>query len=409
MARTPLAWFNLTHDPVRFALFVLGVTFAVVLMFMQLGFRGALLDSNSLLHEHIRADLVLVSPNRSMLPMREPFSRRRLAQAAAAAGVRSVHPLYIDNGAAVLRNTDPDPARRGPSRAARIVGVDPDAYLLDLPQLDPNSPDYIGDRLKVPYTALYDRKSRRDDRDPSRSIFGPLAEGATTELMGQNVTFVGGFALGPDFTSEGTIIVSSETFADLLRRPVTPGAPLADVDVGMIRLEPGADREAVRAALRRDLARGSGDEPDVDVLTVEELVEREHRFWLNNTPIGFAFVFGMFMGFAVGTAICYQILSGEVSDHLAEYATLKAFGYRNAYLAWVVIQEALILALAGYVIGLGISWLAYGWLTEASGMPLRMTVGRAAIVLGVAVTMCTLSGLIALVRLVRADPADVFG
>jgi putative ABC transport system permease protein len=409
MPRTPLAWYNLTHDRVRFALFVLGVVFAVVLMFMQLGFRGALLDSNSLLHERIRADLVLVSPNRSMLPMREPFSRRRLIQAEAVPGVRSVHPLYIDNGAAVLRNTDPDPDRRGPSRAVRVVGVDPDAFLLDFPELDPSSPRYLGDRIQAPGTALFDRKSHRDPDDPTRSIFGPLVEGARTELAGQNLILVGGFDLGPDFTSEGMLIVSAETFADLLRRPVTLGAPLADVDLGLIRLEPGADVEAVRDAIRREIARGSGGDPEVNVLTVPELIEREHRFWLGNTPIGFAFVFGMFMGFAVGTVICYQILSGDVSDHLAEYATLKAFGYRNWDLAWVVIQEALILAVAGYVVGLGLSWLAYGWLTEASAMPLRMTVGRALIVFAVTVGMCILSGLIALVRLVRADPADVFG
>jgi putative ABC transport system permease protein len=408
MPRTPLAWFNLTHDRVRFALFVLGVTFAVVLMFMQLGFRGALLDSNTLLHERIRADLVLVSPNRSILPMREPFSRRRLVQAAGVPGVREVHPLFLDNGAAALRNTDPDPARRGAGRPIRVLGVDPDAFLLDLPELDPKSSRYLGDRIKVPNTALFDRKSRRDDDDPTRSIFGPLVEGETTELQGQTITLVGGFDLGPDFTAEGTLIVSSDTFADLLRRPVSLGAPLADVDLGLIRLDPGADREAVREAIRREVVRGEPD-PQVDVLTVDELIDREHTFWLNNTPIGFAFVFGMFMGFAVGTVICYQILSGEVSDHLPEYATLKAFGYPSAYLAWVVIQEALVLAVAGYIVGLGISWLAYGWLTEASAMPLRMTLDRAAIVLVVTIGMCTLSGLIALVRLLRADPADVFG
>ena len=409
MPRTPLAWYNLTHDRVRFALFVLGVVFAVVLMFMQLGFRGALLDSNSLLHEHVRADLVLISPNRSALPMREPFSRRRLVQAAAIPGVRSVHPLYIDNGAAVLRNTDPDRRRREASRAVRVVGVDPDAFLLDFPELDPSDPRYLGDRIKTPATALFDRKSHRDPDDPTRSIFGPLVEGARTELAGQGITLVGGFDLGPDFTSEGTLIVSSETFADLLRRPVTLGAPLADVDLGLIRLEPGADVEAVRDAIRREVARGSDGDPEVDVLTVPELVAREHRFWLNNTPIGFAFVFGMFMGFAVGTVICYQILSGDVSDHIAEYATLKAFGYTNRHLAWVVIQEALILAVAGYIVGLGVSWLAYDWLTEASAMPLRMTFGRALIVFVVTVGMCIVSGLIALERLVRADPADVFG
>ena len=110
----------------------------------------------------------------------------------------------------------------------------------------------------------------------------------------------------------------------------------------------------------------------------------------------------------IGSLICYQILSGDVTDHLPEYATMKAMGYPNRTLAWVVIQEALILALVGYAVGMAISWLAYLGLSDATGMPLRMSFGRAATVFIATVGMCILSGLIALVRLLRADPADVF-
>lgn len=405
MTRTPLAWSNLTHDRVRFLLFILGIVFAVVLMFIQLGFRGALLDSNTLIHDHLNADLVLVSPNRQALPMREPIPRRRLAQAAGVPGVAEVHALYIDNGLGVMRNTNPDARERAPSRAVRVIGVDPDAHLLALPELDPADERFVGDKLKVPRAALFDRRTRADEEQGT--VFGQLDVGTQTEVTGQTVTMVGSFALGPDFTAEGTIIVSTDTFAELLRRPFTFGAPLADVDVGLVRLAPGADREAVRSALLEALSRGE-PEPDVDVVTVTELRDREQEFWLKNTPIGFAFGFGMFMGFAVGMVICYQILSGDVADHLPEYATLKAIGYGNLYLAWVVMQEALILALAGFVIGMGLSWLAYLGLTEATGLPLRMGVERMVTVFVGTVVMCVLSGLIALVRLLRADPADVF-
>jgi putative ABC transport system permease protein len=407
MMRIPLAWANLSHDRVRFALFVLGVVFAVVLMFIQLGFRGALLDSNTLVQEHMNADLILVSPGRQALALREPISRRRLAQAAGVPGVRAVYPLYTENAIGMLRNTNPNPAARGASRAVRVIGLDPDAFLLNLPELDPNDPRFLGDRLKTPETALYDRRSRRNDADPDQSVYGPLKPGVQTELTGRTITLVGGFDLGPDFTTEGTLIVSTETFADILRQPFTAGAPLADVDFGLVRLEPGADREQVRAAIWSVVNRGS-PEPDVDVLTRQELIEREHAFWLNNTPIGFAFMFGMFMGFAVGTVICYQILSGDVSDHLPEYATMKAMGYRNRALAGVVLRESLILAVSGFVIGLAISWAAYWWLTQASGMPLRMTAGRVLTVFAATVGMCIVSGLIALLKLLRADPADVF-
>jgi putative ABC transport system permease protein len=407
MPRTPLAWANLSHDRVRFVLFVLGIVFAVTLMFMQIGFRGALLDSQTLVHERMNADLVLVSPNRDALPMREPISRRRLTEAAAVPGVKSVHPLYVENGLAILKNTNPDPAERAPSRAARVIGVDPDAFLLNLPELDPADRRYLADRLKEPDTALFDRRSREGDR-PGESAFGPLAEGARTELTGRRLTLVGGFDLGTDFTSDGTLIVSERTFADLLRRPYTLGAPLADVDFGLVRLEPGADVEQVRRAIRAAV-NNPGADPDVDVLTPAELTAREQTFWLDNTPIGFAFKFGMAIGFIVGAVICYQILSGDVSDHLPEYATLKAVGYTNRDLARVVLQEALILAVAGWAVGFALSWALYEWLTDTTGMPLRMTAGKAAVVLAIAVGMCTVSGLMALGKLFRADPADVFG
>ena len=401
-----LAWSNLTHDRARFALFVLGIVFAVVLIFVQLGFRGAMLDSQTLVHEKLNADLVLVSPNRQALIMRETFPRRRLAQAAAVGGVERVDPLFVDNSFGVLRNADPDPDKRTPSRSIRVIGVDPDLEQLALPEL-------ARDRaatLKVPGHALYDRLSMADGDTPGATVFGPLTPGVSTELTGGRVTFVGSFALGPDFTTDGALIVSAETFADRLRRPTALGAPLADVDLGLVRLSPGADREAVRAALTRVFAQGEPDPPDPNVvaLTVPEYVAREQAFWLSNTPIGFAFGFGMFMGFAVGLVICYQILSGDVADHLPEYATLKAMGYPNRALAGVVVQESLILAVAGYAAGFAVSCGLYWTLGELSGLPLRMSVERALLVLGTTVAMCTLSGLLALGRLLRADPADVF-
>jgi putative ABC transport system permease protein len=400
--KTPLAWFNLSHDRVRFLLFVLGIVFAVVLMFIQLGFKGALLDSQTLLHEKLNADLVLVSPNRQAIAMRETIPRRRLLQAKSVPGVAEVHPLFVDNNLGYLLDTS-SVDKREPSRAIRVVGLNPQAQLLKLPEL---AGDQARD-LQTPGNAFYDRATAQDTARPGATVFGPLMLGTETELAGGKVRFVGSVALGPDFTTDGTIIVSEETFSDRLRRPFTFGAPLADVDLGLVRLMPGADREAVQEAIRAALSVGQS-ESDVEVLTVREYTLREQGFWLNNTPIGFAFDFGMFMGFAVGTVICYQILSGDVADHLAEYATLKALGYPNRALAWIVVQESLILAFAGFVIGIGISYLCYLGLTDAVGMPFRLGRDRILTVFVATIIMCVASGLLALVRLVRADPADVF-
>lgn len=407
MPRTPLAWANLTHDRVRFLLYVLGIAFAVILMFVQLGFRNALLDSNTQLIERLRCDLVLVSPNRQAMAQAETFPRRRLEQVRQVPGVKEVHPLYLDNSYSRLRDTNPDPAARTPTRGIRTIGVDVDAHLLDLPELDPRSETAA--RLRTPGTALYDRRAKTDPDRPGQSVYGPLAEGVESDLSGHNIRLVGSTAIGTDFTTDGTLVMSDQTFLDALRRsPLFPSAAAeAEVDLGLVRLEPGADPQRVMADIRKAVSTGEPD-PDVEVHTVNELADRERTFWLNNTPIGFAFGFGTFMGFAVGVVICYQILSGDVTDHLPEYATLKAVGYGNGYLAWVVLQESLILAVIGFAVGWVVSVGAYSLLTATTGLPLRMTPDRVGWVFAATVVMCAASGLIALVGLVRADPADVF-
>jgi putative ABC transport system permease protein len=392
-----LAWFNLTHDHVRFVLFSAGIGFAVVLMFIQFGFRNALLDSNVLLLERLNGDIVLVSRRYTTLATREAFSRRRLIQAAAVSGVRAVYPVYVEYGLSVLRNANPEVAARSPSHSIRVVGIDPDAGLLDFPELDPQpgAPGSLVAELKRPGQALADRACK--------PTYGPLTVSTETELAGRRIRIVGHFDLGTDFGAEGTLLVSADTFADWLRRPYYPGGALDEVELGLVRLDEGADRPQVQRDLTAVLGAG-----DVDVLTKEELMAREKQFWLDNTPIGFAFGFGMIMGFVVGMVICYQILSSDVADHLAEYATLRAIGYPGRYLSRVVLQEALVLALAGFLPGLVLSWLLYQTLHSLTGLPMRLTLDRLAFIFALTIGMCAASGWIAVRKAREADPAEVF-
>lgn len=398
----PLAWKNLTHDRVRFALFASGIGFAVVLMGVQLGIMNAMLDSNTVLLTTLDADIVLVNPTRPGLLFRQTFSRRRLDQAVGVPGVASAHAFYIDYELGRLRNTAANPAHRGPTRRLRVIGVDPAAHLLDLPNLDPGS----WDRLMTPGTALYDRKSRPapDPRVPGETVFGKLENGRKTELSGREITLVGGFELGFDFGTDGTLVISDRTFSRDLRQPYYPLSPLAEVDLGLIRVKPGADVAAVQTRLRNEIGR----EGDVDVLTKTETITRERSFWWTSTPIGFAFGAGVVLGFVVGVVICYQILSSDVADHFAEYATLKAIGYPNRYLSLVVLQEAMILAAAGFIPGMAVIYGAYRYLTAISAMPLHLTPTRIGLVLALTVVMCVASALFAVGKVKKVDPADVF-
>jgi putative ABC transport system permease protein len=398
----PLAWRNLAHDKVRFALFASGIGFAVVLMGVQYGIMNAMLDSNTVLVQRLKCELILVNPNKASLLFRESISQRRVEQAKGVASVRAVVPVYLEYQTAALRHTATAPGMRTHTRRIRVIGVDPSADVLDLPEVSAKE----WEALKVPGTALYDRKSRPHPdqaNHPGESVFGKLEPGARSELAGRDITLASGFKMGFDFGTDGSLIVSDRTFAGWVREPLFPLNPLAEAELAAVKLHPGTDTETAKVALQAKFPEG-----DVLVLTRDEMVSREKRFWWTNTPIGFAFGAGVVLGFVVGMVICYQILASDVADHLPEYATLKAIGYTNRYLSWVVVQESLILAAAGFVPGMAVTYGTYLLLTEITGLPMLLTPGRFALILALAVVMCVASGSLAVRKVKKVDPADVF-
>jgi putative ABC transport system permease protein len=396
---------NLTHDRRRFVLFSLGIALAVVLIFVEYGFRNALLDSNVLLMQKLNADLAVISGQRAALPFRESFARHRLTQIAGVPGVRSVYPLYMEYYLSLVRNPAERPEQRPPNRPIRVIGIDPEAGLLKFPALDaaPGAPRSHVKELQQSGRALFDRAGKTSIHNRSESVFGAIVPGIETDLAGQRIRIVGEVDLGSDFGADGTLIMSEESFAKLLRRPYFPGDPRTEVEIGLVRIDADAELGVVQQKIRKAFPEG-----DLDVLTIDELMERERRFWLDNTPIGFVFGLGMLLSFIIGMVICYQILSSDVADHLAEYGTLKAIGYPNRYLSKVVFQQALFMAAAGFLPGVGISWVIYRYLGYLTALPMWMTPGRVAFVLGLTLLMCAGSGLLALRKAQKLDPAEVF-
>jgi putative ABC transport system permease protein len=388
-----LSWLHLTHDPWRCAIRVAGITFAVFLMFAQRGFRNGLLDAQVELLSRLDGQIVLVSPARYALNIPQRFPRARLAEAGAVPGVERAAPLYLEYGA--LWKTPPGAAPDQEKDDAsnehpiRILAFDPADRVLDLPDLLS-----IQGRLRQPDAILLDRQYRSAD-------YGRIENSASVELAGHRVHLVGSFTLGTDFTTAGTVAMSDTTYASCFADGQA-GSPLDQVDLGVVRLQPGADVGAVRDRLARLF------EGDVSVCTREEYVAQERRYWQQSTPMGFIFGLGMGIGFIVGAAICYQILATDVMDHLAEFATLKAIGHRDRYLRFVVLQEGLLLGVLGFVPGVAASELLYWGVARWIGWPMRLTVGECTLVLAATLAMCSLSGLLALRKVQQADPAEVF-
>jgi len=379
----PLGWRQLWHRPLRLAVAVAGIAFAVLLIMMQLGFRAALFESTLRFHERFRYDIALFSPDSVFIVRPAPFSIRRLYQALGLPEVAGVDPVYIFP--AVWKS--PWTAER---RSINAVGIDPESDLLD-------TPGFSGQRalLKQQDTVLFDEAARPE--------FGPIGERFRaygpfqTEVNDRRISVAGLVEIGPSFGIDGTVITSVDNWLRLF-----PDRPRNDIQLGLIRLQPGADPVAVRDRLRAELP------GDVLVLTKADFIARERAYWNGATPIGYVFAFGAIMGLVVGAIIVYQILFADVSEHIREYGTLRAIGYRNRFVSGIVLQQAAILAVLGFLPGALLAHFLYGAAADATRLPLYLTVERGVTVFLVTLGMCLLSGFLALRRVRRLDPAEVF-
>lgn len=378
-----LAWRQLRHEASRLAAAISGVVFACLLIFMQLGFMTALFDSAVQVQKSLNADLFLMHSTTEALWRSTPFPRARLAQALAVPEVERVAPIYVQN--VVWRN--PETSLK---RTLLLFGVDPTAGVIAFPGLTAEGLAAI----TRPDVILFDERAKPE----FGAVPAWLAEGpVVSELGNRRVEVAGLFRIGATFGSEGNALTSEANFWRFV-----PNHSPAQVNVGAIVLRVGADVAAAQAALRRIVP------DDVMVLTKPELIAFEKDYWANTAPVGFIFGLGVAIGLIVGCVIVYQILFSDISRHIGEYATLKAMGYTNGYLVRVVMGEALILAVLGYIpgwlLGLGLYELASAQIFIPLTMTIEKSIGVFALVFG----MCVVSGLLAIRKLRDADPADMF-
>lgn len=392
---TPLAWKNLTSSFGKCALASTGVGFAVVLMFMQIGFWNALIDNNVQIFSLVNtreANLAIFSKSRYNASTEQRFSRRLFEQAVAVEGIEDAFTLTLDRGTAKVKVA----GQR--SRPIRVIGID----LVD--------PKFFAD------ADLYARLSAADRRGAalldvrSKSFYGfattagELAQ-QRIELNDQALPVVELFSLGTDFGNDGTLLMSGRMHGKFFpwRSPQT-GDPRDLVDIGFLKANVSSPQQLdALAAQIQELA-----PQQIIVEPTEKFIEDERRFWASATPVGKIFMIGTIMGLVVGAIICYQIQFTDITEHMPEFATLKAMGYGPGYFWSVILCQSFYLACLGFLPGAVISLGLYWLLSEFSGLVMSMTGPRVLLVWTLTLAMCVGSGVLAIRKLFSTDPASLF-
>ncbi len=377
-----IAMMQLSYCRVRLLVAVLGVVFADVLMWMQLGFLDACPNCAKVVNERLNADLVVVSPLSESTFRLKSFSERILHRIPA-------HPyvMTVQSGLTGIANwRNPWDGREF---TVLVYGFEPFDQPLFIPGLEQQWSD-----VRQRDVCLFD--------DRSRPEFGPVAEtlakgeAVQVEINHRQLTVSGSVRIGASFAADGSVITSDTNFYRIF-----PDRKHGVIDMGLIRLRKGADVELVKSQLQAELS------PDVVVLTIPDLVEYELRFWEQNSPIGVMFTMGAAIGFLVGFVLVYQVLHTDVINHLPQYATLKAVGFTTGYLWRLVMFAAIALALLGYVPGTLLAAGLYRATSEATHLPMEFTWPRAIQMLALTVAMCIFSGAMAIRKIRTADPASV--
>jgi putative ABC transport system permease protein len=381
--RLPIGWLQLRHNKTRFLAAIAGVAFANILIFMQLGFLGALKSSVTFPYRLFEADILVSASDSNTISDGGFVPRVRLYQALSVPEVSQAAALYS-------AKVDWTPKNRE-TISFQIYGVSDNTQFIEQQSILP-----IFHYLNLLDNAIIDLSSRGLDRTLFQDV--RVTTPQNIEVNGRTLHVVGGFDMGGGFDADGYLIVSDQTFANLL-----PVVSLRTPKHILIQIKHGANVEQVIQEIKRVF-----QSDDTLVRSYQSAIDSDQQYQTTKRPVGVVFGFGCFIGVLVGLVIVYQVLASDVADHLKEYATFKAIGYSSPFFNSIILEEAVILAVSGFIPGVCISVLLYKIIGAVTGLPISMGLVRVLAVFIGTLLMCLSSGLLATKKLHHANPADLF-
>ena len=375
--RVPLAWRILSYDKRRTALALVGIFMAILLVFVELGFFYAVPRGGLLLYDNMRFDLLLVSNQYEYQAQPGTFQLSLFDRVRPLPDVTQAAPVYFGY-------TKWKGGEGGVWPDVFVIGFDPASHIF--------TPDSINEQ-----TSALERADTVLVDSATRPMFGALTTGRTVEIGDQKITIGGEYVLGTGFMGLGVVLISSPNFERLF-----PGRGLEIVNLGAIQLKAGVDSDRAADQLRQVI--GS----DAQIFTHKELEAHETAYWTTRTSVGIIFGSGLLISFVVGVMIVYQIVSTQVSRQLPQFATLKAIGHTNRSLVLTVTAMSLLIVVAGFIPALAAALGLYSVIRQETLLPVTMSEMRLAAVFLAALIMASISALLSIGSLRRADPADVF-
>lgn len=366
------------------------------MVLLQLGFLEAVRFTAINVYDQLDFDVALLAPNYEQFFDTSTFPLQRLQQAEAMPEVVSACPLYVTMGIwrcpPELANPDswsrlwrsPRPLQM---RELMVLGIDLQC-----------NPFRGSIRESVEQHRQYLAESHRllmNERSNPDFGWQRYPEYDDWELNQQKVEVVGGFELLRSFGADASVLCSDRTFVQIChwnrQQPC----------IGLLRIT-NASPEYVAAMLNEKLP------DDVRAVTRAELKQQEEKHWVRHTATGEIFGFGVFVSMIVAGVVIFQVLSSDIRNHLAEYATLKAMGYANNFLGKVVVRQSIIYCMCAYILAVPISVVSYRVTEQIAQIPMHLTATNIVYVLLLTVAMGWISARICMAKVYSANPADLF-
>ncbi len=369
-----LALRNLFHDRIRLAVTLIGILFSVVLVAVQLGLYAGTSKMIVSMVEKADADLWIVPYGADSFEGSGVMTGTERHTALSTPGVARAVPIV----ASFSKWQRPS----GGEQLCVIVGTDAaDGALVPW-----NLVAGTVEALNLPDAVAVDRSYYKD--------LGIDGLNSTAEVRGSRVRVTALTHGIRSFTTTPYIFTTLDRSRSILKLP--PDA----ATFYLVKVQPGASVDAVQADLAKRL-------PDIEVITKAEMKRRSIAHWLFGTGAGAALIGGALLGTLVGTVIVAQTLYSSTKDHLNEFATLRALGSSAGYIHKVILAQAGLSAILGYVLGMSIALIVV-FISVDTSFPIIMTPALAIGLFALTLTMCAASALGAIMKVMKLDPAMVF-